>query len=471
MSSSINNDTADENEKVRRPLLTHSTSPTNRMNSAESNSPRSNTDIVELNDIKFQDGKTTPVKDYYHIIYFIFLLFGIATLLPWNVFINSESYFTQYKLNTSISFNETYRRDFTLIVGTIGQSTNVLMNVFNIVVNLGGNAKNRIPYALLICAASIFFQIVLAMIDSSTWPFTFFILCCISVFIMYIGAGILNSCVYCVASMMPMEYINAIILGNNLSGIFTSVMSITSKLTSPDLKIAAIYYFSAAFVALIMAFLGYFLMHKMAFFKYHEKMNNERIAREAVVNNNVTQKVPYFKIIKQIWLLLLCIFVNFVSTLSIFPVYLLGVKPNSDNFIVPTYWFQDVVTFLTFNVLVTIGNLIPKLIRRPGPKWIPVFVFARAAIVLLFFLFSNYQPDEGTRTLPVYITNDYVYWAGCALSPLIFGYFTSLLMMYTPQQVEPENAGTAAMLSALVLVTGVVVGLNSSSILKAITKL
>lgn len=465
MSSSINNDTADENEKVRRPLLTHSTSPN------QSNSPRSNQDAVELDEVKFHEGKTAPVKDTYSIIYFIFLLFGIATLLPWNVFINSDAYFTQYKLNTNESANATYRLDFTLIVGSIGQSTNVLMNIINILVNFGGNPKNRIPYALLICAASIFFHIVLAIVDSSTWPLTFFILCCISVFVMYIGAGILNSCVYYVASMMPMEYINAIILGNNLSGIFTSVMSIISKITSPNLQIAAIYYFSAAFVALILAFCGYFLMHKMSFFKYHEKMNNELKAREAVTNNNVQQAVPYGKILKKIWLLLFCIWLNFVSTLSVFPVFQLGVQPNSKDFIVPNKWFQDIVTFLTFNVLVTIGNLIPKLIRRPGPKWIPVFVIARAFIVITFFLFSNFQPNTGTRTLPVYITNDYVYWAGCALSPLIFGYFTSLLMMYTPQQVDPEHAGTAAMLSALVLVIGVVSGLQSTTILEAITKL
>lgn len=199
------------------------------------------------------------------------------------------------------------------------------------------------------------------------------------------------------------------------------------------MQIAAIYYFSAAFIALLLAFCCYFLMHKMAFFKYHEKLNNELKAREAVANNNVQQAVPYGKILKKIWLLLFCIWLNFVSTLSVFPVFQLGVQPNSADFVVPKEWFQDVVTFLTFNVLVTIGNLIPKLIRRPGPKWIPVFVIARAVLVICFFLFSNFQPQTGTRNLPVYITNDYVYWVGCALSPLIFGYFTSLLMMYTPQ--------------------------------------
>jgi hypothetical protein len=88
--------------------------------------------------------------------------------------------------------NEIYTTQFPLIVGLLGQGTNdtfyrtmVLMNVINIVFSFGGNPKNRIPYALLICAASMFFHIILAIVDSSTWPLTFFVLVCISVFIMY----------------------------------------------------------------------------------------------------------------------------------------------------------------------------------------------------------------------------------------------------------------------------------------------
>lgn len=108
---------------------------------------------------------------------------------------------------------------------------------------------------------------------------------------------------------------------------------------------------------------------------------------------------------------------------------MLGVEPNNEGFL--GKWFQDIVTFLTFNFFVTIGNLLPKLMKWPGPKILPYAVILRAILVLLFFVFSNYKPSE--RDLIVLVTNDYVYWFGCALSPFIFGYFTSLLMMYTPQ--------------------------------------
>lgn len=459
---SINTDcTSDENEKVRRPLLNENGAP----NQAGSVSPQS---VTIEEEVKFIDRNNSGIKDNYNVIFMIFLLYGIATLLPWNVFITAEDYFVKYKLNTNISANATYRRDFTFIVGSIGQGTNVVMNIFNILITFGGNPKNRIPYTVLLSAACILFHIILAIIDSSTWPLTFFILCCVSVFIMYIATGILNSCVYAVAAILPMEYVNAVILGNNLSGCFTSIMSIVSKLTSPDYRIAAIYYFLSAFIVLLLSFVGYFVMHRMDYYKYWQKINDDLNKKSTDNTQSQRKKVPYGKILKKIWLLLFCIWINFVSTLSIFPVYQLGVKPVSKDFIIGEKWFQDIVTFLTFNILVTIGNLIPKFIRKPGPKWIPLAVFARVVIVYFFFLTSNYMPDSRNGIIPVLITNDYVYWLGAGLSPLVFGYFTSLLMMYTPQQVEPEYAGTAAMLAALSLVVGVISGLQFTKVLQFI---
>ena len=92
----------------------------------------------------------------------------------------------------------------------------------------------------------------------------------------------------------------------------------------------------------------------------------------------------------------------------------------------------------------------------------PIAVVARAVLAFLFYTFSNFEPTK--RTLPVLISNDYGYWAGCIVNPIVFGYLTSLLMMFTPKQVEPEYAGTAGMLSSLALVIGVTSGLNFSKL-------
>ena len=68
----------------------------------------------------------------------ILLLFGVANLLPWNVFITATDYFEDYKLNANETFNTTYQTKFTFYVGIVSQTTNVLMNLFNIIISLGG---------------------------------------------------------------------------------------------------------------------------------------------------------------------------------------------------------------------------------------------------------------------------------------------------------------------------------------------
>jgi hypothetical protein len=127
--------TNDDVEQSNRPLLKNANSPT-VINNKSSNEN-------DLNDVSvlIKDASTPilrPAKDKFYIVYGIFLLFGIAILLPWNIFITATDYFVNYKLNTTSSQNATYRGDFTFYVGLVGQVTNVVMNLVNILISFGG---------------------------------------------------------------------------------------------------------------------------------------------------------------------------------------------------------------------------------------------------------------------------------------------------------------------------------------------
>lgn len=294
-------------------------------------------------------------KDRYNIIYIIFLFFGISTLLPWNVFITVEDYFVNHKLNGSGP--SIYRNNFILIIGSLGQFTNVMINMLNIIFTYN-NSNRRIPYSILAAILCITCHIILAFFDSTEWPFLFFLLCCLLVFIMYIATGILNSCVFCLASIFPLEYVNALILGNNLSGCFTSILCIVSKLTSPDVTMATICYFMSVICILSIAFMGYFIMKHTAYYKYQFLVNSTKNT------TNSKDSISYKEILSKTWILLLCLWLNFLSTLSIFPVYQLSVVPINTDFVVKVKWFQDIVTFLTFNILVTLGNLMHNIFGK-----------------------------------------------------------------------------------------------------------
>lgn len=197
-------------------------------------------------------------------------------------------------------------------------------------------------------------------------------------------------------------------------------------------------------------------------------MDEEKKNQSSLKSGESEKKpVPYLNLIKKTWLHLFCIWLNFFSTLAVFPVFQIGIKKNSPDFIIGDDLFLDVVVFLTFNFLVLFGNMLPKIVRKPGPKWIPVPVIIRAILVFVLFSVSNYQPDAAHR-VPILITNDYVYWAICFVSPFLFGYFTSLLMMYTPNLVEDEHKGTVSMIAALMLAFGVATGLQFTKVLEYI---
>jgi solute carrier family 29 (equilibrative nucleoside transporter), member 1/2/3 len=78
----------------------------------------------------------------------------------------------------------------------------------------GGNPTTRIPYAIMLSALMLIITIVLSIIDSSSWPFIFFVVTVIVVVISMIGTGVYNTSMFYVASMFPGQYTNAIVFGN-----------------------------------------------------------------------------------------------------------------------------------------------------------------------------------------------------------------------------------------------------------------
>lgn len=66
--------------------------------------------------------------------------------------------------------------------------------------------------------------------------------------------------------------------------------------------------------------------------------------------------------------------------------------------------------------------------------------------------------------MPIYIDNDWAYWAIAVLMGLSSGYLSSLGMMYAPQTVAPQYAVTAGMFAAAMLITGIFVGILTSMV-------
>ncbi|KAK9688366.1 Nucleoside transporter [Popillia japonica] len=261
----------------------------------------------------------TPM-DRYNIVYFIFILHGIGTLMPWNMFINANDYFTKYKLDSNYTGHEdnVYKTSFLQYLGFAAQVPNVIFNWLNIFVQLGGNLTTRIVWSICIEVIVFVFTIILAMVDSRSWPGAFFWLTMISVVILNIMNGIYQNTIFGMAAKLPPKYTGAVILGTNISGTFTAVVSILSSLLSSNQRMQAIYYFITALFVLLLCFDTYFALPLNRFYRHHElKEKKEEEMRQA--KNISTRRIPYLRIFRQALPQLTNVFLVFFVTLSLFP--------------------------------------------------------------------------------------------------------------------------------------------------------
>lgn len=96
-------------------------------------------------------------------------------------------YFVDYKLSTDYAHGDTavpYATYFLQYIGFAAQVPNVIFNWINIFLNVSGSLTSRIVWTLLIEVIIFVVTIVLAMIDSRTWPGIFFYLTIFSVIIL-----------------------------------------------------------------------------------------------------------------------------------------------------------------------------------------------------------------------------------------------------------------------------------------------
>lgn len=401
-----------------------------------------------------------PPRDKLNIIYFILLLHGIGTLMPWNMFINARDYFMEYKLDNSTGSK--YDQYFESSLTLSAQIPNVILGWLNIFVNLGGNLTPRIVLSIIIEVLVFILTVGLAMVDSQDWQGAFFWTTMGSVVILNVAGGIYQNSVYGMAAKLPFKYTGAVVLGSNISGAFTSVVSILCIIFSSSIRTAAIYYFIGAMFVLLACFDTYFALPLNRYFRYHELMHEKELEKARKLGGS-TGRPPYWTVFKTAFGQLFNVFFIFFVTLSLFPVLQSNIKRIDPNFIISEELYMQIVCFLTFNVCAMLGSLTTSWIQWPKKEYLIWPVLLRVGFIPLFVL-CNYYPRGVTRIMPVYIQNDWVYWGIAIAMAYSSGYLSSLAMMYAPQTVQPQHAQTAGMFAAAMLVSGIFFGCLAANI-------
>lgn len=421
-----------------------------------------------------QDTEIKPraPKDKWMGVYWILLIHGVGTLMPWNMFITANSYFVDYKLGGK---DTEYGRNFLSYMGICAQVPNLVLQFINLFVKIQGSLTLRIVTCILIACGIFILTTALAMVDSSAWPFYFFLLTMASVVVLNSANGIYQNSVFGLAADFPPQYSNTVVLGNNISGTFVAVLSMVTKATSPDLKMAAVWYFITALFILLICLDTYFVLPFLRFYRhYHAEGNRKREAEAAAApafrrgTGCAAALRPYFEVAADIWPMLWNVFFVFFVSLTIFPAMQTDVRPvDPDSFPIPPNWFTDVTCFLCFNLFAMLGNILANFVQVPGPRflWIPVLL---RGLLLPYFAACNYRPE--TRTFPVWIYSDWAYVVAAVLMSFTSGYFSSLCMMYAPRLVSGEKARVAGMMAGFFLILGIVAGVNFTLVVAWITE-
>ncbi|XP_055678225.1 equilibrative nucleoside transporter 1 isoform X2 [Lutzomyia longipalpis] len=411
-----------------------------------------------------------PPNDRCYLVFLTLVLHGIGTLMPWNMFITAKSYFVSYKMSEDYTgMQSDYASNFLAYLGFAAQIPNLLFNWINIFIRVGGNLTARIVWSICIEVIIFVLTVALAMIDSSAWPGAFFWITMVSVVVLNMAGGVYQNTIYGIAAKLPIKYTGAVVLGSNISGTFTAIISILSENFASSPRTAAIYYFIAAMFILLLCFDTYFALPLNKFYRYHEMLKEKEEEKSKISGVDVNARPPYFKIFRQCFPQLFNVFFVFFVTLAVFPAIHSDIKPSDSNFIISDKYFVSVTCFLTFNLCAMLGSLITSWINWPSPRFLVIPVVLRAAFLPLF-LFCNYRPLGIERILPVFITNDWVYWSIAVVMSFSSGYLSSLGMMYTSKYVEPRYAVTAGMFAAAMLITGIFSGILFSMVFPIIVE-
>ncbi|XP_069769166.1 equilibrative nucleoside transporter 1-like, partial [Narcine bancroftii] len=220
--------------------------------------------------------------DRYKVVWLIFLVLGLGTLLPWNFFMNAIQYF-KFRLrdvdaaaqglvpNSSSETNVSLIHVETRLQGMFSNFMTLCAMLPMLVFScLNSILLPRIPQALRIsgCLIAIFilFLLTAILVKISIEPLPFFIITMATIVLTNcrLGAGsvvrfgaVLQGSLFGLAGLLPITYTTPIMSGQGLAGTFAALAMICAITSGAEQSPIAFGYFNSACVVLVLAIVSY----------------------------------------------------------------------------------------------------------------------------------------------------------------------------------------------------------------------
>uniref|UniRef100_S4R789 Solute carrier family 29 member 2 n=1 Tax=Petromyzon marinus TaxID=7757 RepID=S4R789_PETMA len=340
----------------------------------------------------------------FHLVWIIFFILGLGTLLPWNFFVTASAYFgdrlksvqIESSINGSLASNWSLAANGTqqakethgvLAKHYDGAMTLVSMvaifisSVLTTLVQSTVSARVRILIGLTGNLAMFVLTAVLVWVKMLS-PEDFFIITIISVFIINVFGAIFETSLFGLVSQFPTSYTTAQMSGMGISGMLTALAMIFALLGKPQRQLGGVLVFLKACVMTTITILCYLSLSRLNYIRIvvMEKLIGEGNEQEATNLHTASAKqvrametvrmAPYSRttnkslktcaIIKQIWMPAFSVCCVFWLTFTIFPAITVRVDTFTDDGKWKTF-FQPVCGFLAFGFSDFVGRSLPGL--------------------------------------------------------------------------------------------------------------
>ena len=413
------------------------------------------------------------------IVWLLFFILGVGTLLPWNLFITSTTYFiTRSGLNA-----------FEAYLVLIAQTPNCIFFFLTLFIKEVLRAGPRVYLTLGVMFLLFILTIVLTQLQIS--PMSFTVVTFISVAFINALAGLYQTSVIGMSGVFPSIHTQAVFVGQGLGGILPATILILSKYLASDLgetsgylNTSACIYFSFAGVSIFLCILTYLAL---TYYPYSRKvLSSLPEPRKLAFFSKVSGEIR--EVGRAVGLDCFNIFYVFFVTLSVFPALASSVVPQdklnytsltTDNCLCPweynnishntstriqpplcsdwaCIYFTPVFCFLAFNLFDFIGRAVVGFTAKF--KVHSLFVTISALIRTLFIPFILLCDLKDKRFLPNWFSSDYIYLVIIVLLGLSNGVLSSVSLMQGPRKVSEKHRETAAMLLAISIGFGLLLG-------------
>nr|XP_046258354.1 equilibrative nucleoside transporter 3 [Scatophagus argus] len=408
-------------------------------------------------------------EDSYCLVYIIFFLMGIGSLLPWNFFITAKHYW-QYKLsnNTHRSGSEEQRSDlseyFESYLSIASTVPSVLCLILNYLLVNRLSPSVRILSSLFVILLVFVVTTVLVKVDVSDCRVEFFTGTLVSVAVVSGASNLFSGSVFGISGHFPMRISQALISGQAMGGTLSAIASIVDLAAAKDVTDSALAYFLTADIIILLCIVSYLLLPRLAYSRHYmlaATCTSPGGMSEgcATAGTGIVSVPPLQPILRKTWTLGLSVFYVFCVSIMVFPAVSSGIQSvhkDSSNPWTTTY-FVPLTSFLLYNAADFCGRQTTAWLQVPGPtsRVLPLLVLCRSIMVPLLML-CNYQPRDHLHT--VLFTHDvYPVIFNCLLG-LSNGYLGTLPMIYGPKVVPRELAEATGVVMSFFLTLGLAVG-------------